>query len=50
MSSISIIIPIFNEADTITELLETLLIRMKYTHHEILLIDGGSTDATTAGV
>lgn len=46
MSSISIIIPIFNEADTITELLETLLVRMKYTHHEILLIDGGSSDDT----
>lgn len=46
MNKISIIIPILNEAQNITLLLETLLTRMKYTHHEILLIDGGSTDDT----
>ncbi|WP_298416875.1 TIGR04283 family arsenosugar biosynthesis glycosyltransferase [uncultured Kordia sp.] len=44
--NISIIIPILNEAQHITQHLETLLDRMKYTYHEILLIDGGSTDAT----
>ncbi|WP_298521091.1 TIGR04283 family arsenosugar biosynthesis glycosyltransferase [uncultured Kordia sp.] len=46
MSKISIIIPIFNEAETIVSLLETLLVRMKHSQHEILLIDGGSTDTT----
>lgn len=50
MSKISIIIPIFNEAETIISLLETLLVRMKYTQHEILLIDGGSSDKTVATV
>lgn len=46
MNKISIIIPIFNEAETIVSLLETLLARMKYAQHEILLIDGGSSDKT----
>lgn len=46
MNKLSIIIPVFNEAATITSLLDALLTRMKYTHHEILLIDGGSTDTT----
>lgn len=45
-SKISIIVPIFNEEKTIVKLLETLLSRMRYRKHEILLIDGGSTDAT----
>ncbi|WP_430411611.1 TIGR04283 family arsenosugar biosynthesis glycosyltransferase [Kordia sp.] len=44
--TISIIIPILNEAKHIVSLLQTLLERVKYTHHEILLIDGGSTDKT----
>ncbi len=47
---ISIIIPIFNEATTIVSLLETLLERMKYKHHEIMLVDGGSSDETVAMV
>jgi len=46
MNKISIIIPIFNEAETIVKLLETLLARVKYSQHEILLIDGGSFDKT----
>ncbi|WP_046756262.1 TIGR04283 family arsenosugar biosynthesis glycosyltransferase [Kordia jejudonensis] len=46
MNSISIIIPILNEADSIIPLLETLLTRIKRTNHEILLIDGGSSDGT----
>jgi len=46
MSKISIIIPIFNEAETIVKLLQTLLDRMKYSNHEIVLVDGGSTDDT----
>ena len=50
MSKISIIIPIFNEAETIISLLETLLARMKYAQHEILLIDGGSSDNTVKTV
>ncbi|AXG68346.1 PGL/p-HBAD biosynthesis glycosyltransferase [Kordia sp. SMS9] len=45
-NKISIIVPIFNEANTIVSLLETLLDRMKYKHHEILLVDGGSSDET----
>ncbi|PTX59220.1 rSAM/selenodomain-associated transferase 2 [Kordia periserrulae] len=45
-NKISIIIPVFNEAKTITKLLETLLSRMRFRQHEILLVDGGSTDAT----
>ncbi|QHI37039.1 Undecaprenyl-phosphate 4-deoxy-4-formamido-L-arabinose transferase [Kordia antarctica] len=43
---ISIIIPILNEAENIISLLQILLERMKHAHHEILLIDGGSTDTT----
>lgn len=46
LHKISIIVPILNEAENITKLLQTLLERVKYTHHEILLIDGGSTDTT----
>ena len=46
-SKISIIIPVFNEATTIIKLLETLLSRMRFRQHEILLVDGGSTDETT---
>ena len=45
-NKISIIIPILNEAENIISLLQLLLERMKYKHHEILLIDGGSTDNT----
>jgi rSAM/selenodomain-associated transferase 2 len=44
MNKISIIIPVFNEAETIVASLEILLERMHFAHHEILLIDGGSTD------
>lgn len=46
LEKISIIIPVFNEAKNIATLLEQLLLRMRYKHHEILLIDGGSTDTT----
>ncbi|MBC8755461.1 TIGR04283 family arsenosugar biosynthesis glycosyltransferase [Kordia sp. YSTF-M3] len=46
MNSISIIIPIFNEANNIVSLLNHVLKSLKYQHHEILLIDGGSTDNT----
>jgi rSAM/selenodomain-associated transferase 2 len=35
-----------NEATTIVASLETLLARMKFPHHEILVVDGGSTDNT----
>ena len=43
---ISIIIPILNEATTIVSLLKHVLKSVKYQQHEILLIDGGSTDHT----
>jgi rSAM/selenodomain-associated transferase 2 len=43
---ISIIIPILNEADTIVSLLNHVLQSLKHQQHEILLIDGGSTDST----
>jgi len=46
MSNISIIIPIFNEATTIASLLTHILKSLKSQQHEILLIDGGSTDNT----
>ncbi|MFK7748794.1 MAG: TIGR04283 family arsenosugar biosynthesis glycosyltransferase [Kordia sp.] len=46
MSKLSIVIPIFNEVNNIVSLLKTLLERTKHKHHEILLIDGGSTDDT----
>lgn len=46
MNKISIIIPIFNESATIVSLLEHVLKSLKSKHHEILLIDGGSTDDT----
>jgi rSAM/selenodomain-associated transferase 2 len=44
--SISVIIPTFNEADSITDTIEIL--RKNRTEHilEILVVDGGSTDAT----
>lgn len=50
MSKISIIIPILNEAETIVSLLDVLVARMKQKHHELILVDGGSTDDTTAVV
>ena len=43
---ISIIIPILNEADTIVPLLNHIIQSLKQQQHEILLIDGGSTDNT----
>ncbi|MEM6718602.1 MAG: glycosyltransferase family 2 protein [Bacteroidota bacterium] len=46
MSKISIIIPMLNEADTIVASLEAIQERMKYKQHEIILVDGGSTDDT----
>ncbi|MEM6686850.1 MAG: TIGR04283 family arsenosugar biosynthesis glycosyltransferase [Bacteroidota bacterium] len=46
MSKISIIIPIFNEAATIVSMLEILMARMHHKHHEIILVDGGSSDTT----
>jgi len=50
MSKISIIIPILNEADTIVASLEAIQERMKHKQHEIILVDGGSTDATVVVV
>lgn len=45
MSRISIIIPALNEAETLGETLEALQ-RWRRAGHEILLVDGGSRDAT----
>ncbi|MDZ7658769.1 glycosyltransferase [Fodinibius sp.] len=44
--SISVIIPTFNEADSITETIEKVQEHSKGYILEILVVDGGSTDAT----
>lgn len=43
--SISIIIPVFNEADNIVDLLLSLSV-LRIAGHEVILVDGGSTDST----
>ncbi len=44
---LSIIIPAINEADTIGVLLQQLQL-LRRRGHEVILVDGGSTDATVA--
>jgi glycosyltransferase involved in cell wall biosynthesis len=50
MPSLSIIIPAYNEAENIVDTLQnvTLALEPLAVRHEILVIDDGSTDATTA--
>ena len=43
--NISIIIPVLNEADRITQLVKSLL-EIKDLSDEIIVVDGGSTDGT----
>lgn len=47
VSSISIIIPVLNEEHRITALLEALQV-FRNTDHEVIVVDGGSTDSTIA--
>jgi len=44
---VSILVPCFNESDTIVPALESLL-EIDYPHYEIIVIDDGSTDDTRA--
>ena len=47
MAGISIIIPVLNEADGIASLLHRLQ-SWRRAHHEIIVVDGGSTDGSAA--
>ncbi len=46
MKKISIIIPVYNEEKNIQKLLPRLLAATKSISHEIIVVDGGSTDRT----
>jgi rSAM/selenodomain-associated transferase 2 len=43
---LSVIIPVFNEEDSIAELVQYLKSANSFDHTEILVVDGGSSDAT----
>jgi rSAM/selenodomain-associated transferase 2 len=45
-SCVSFIIPVLNEADNVVPLLHDL--RQRYPHSELIVVDGGSVDCTTA--
>ena len=47
---LSIIIPLFNEADNIAPLLDALEVALTGIRHEIILVDDGSTDQTVAAI
>jgi len=44
MESLSVVIPIYNEAESIKKLIPHLNEELQNSDHEIILIDGGSTD------
>ena len=46
MTKISVIIPVLNEAETISELIEHLLTNSSKKNIEIIVVDGGSTDGS----
>jgi len=47
---LSVIVPLYNEEGNITALLDELTAALKHIHHEIILVDDGSTDETQAVV
>ena len=46
MTRISVIIPVLNEAESISELIEHLLTNSSKKNIEIIVVDGGSTDGS----